>query len=112
MSDISDLDARLDAHLARLLAQDGLAERDAGFTLAVLNRVARRRMALDLASLGAVSLAVGGVAWAAAPSLVALAGPFGQSLAPAGAATVAALSIAALAVGLSPGLLRMTKVSF
>ena len=108
MSDTHDLDARL----ARLLGEDGLAERDAGFTLAVLNRLARRRMAVELAGLGAVSLAVGGVAWAAAPSLALLIGQFGHSLAPAGAVSVVALSIAALAVGLSPGLLRMTKVSF
>ncbi|MDB5457893.1 MAG: hypothetical protein JWP92_3478 [Caulobacter sp.] len=107
-ADRSDLDVRL----MRLLGEDGLAERDSGFTLAVMNRIARRRMVVDLASLGAVSLAVGGVAWAAAPSLALLAGQFGQSLAPAGAVTIVALSIAALAAGLSPSLNRMTKVSF
>jgi hypothetical protein len=107
-ADGSDLDARL----ARLLGEDGLAERDAGFTLAVMNRIARRRMAVDLASLGAVSLAVGGVAWAAAPSLALVADLFGQAVAPAGAVTLVALSIAALVAGLSPSLQRMTKVSF
>jgi len=56
-----------DATLKTLLAEDGLAERDPTFTYAVMQGVARRRLASDLFDLAPIALAVAGALWLLAP---------------------------------------------
>jgi hypothetical protein len=74
-----------DAMLKSLLAIDEPPARDAAFTVAVMQRVARRRLWIDMAMLAPVAIAVCVALWALAPSLtefaVNLVGPFAQGAA-------------------------------
>lgn len=72
-----------DAILRSLLAVDEPPARDVAFTLAVMERVERRRFWTEVAMMAPAVLAACLVLWALAPALTELAvrliGPFGQN---------------------------------
>jgi len=92
-----------DARLARLFAEDGLADRDPVFSTAVGEAIARRRLRQDLAWLLLVAGLATLVLWSLAPALMATLGPVAKSLAPA---LIAGVLLASLHAAVSPVLRR------
>jgi hypothetical protein len=87
---MTDADDRLKA----LFAQDLPRARDAAFSTAVMEEIARRRFLADLGVLSAVSVAGGAVLWSLWPSLAPMLANLSQGLVP----VVACLTLAATAV--------------
>jgi hypothetical protein len=84
--------------LAELWADDEPPMRDTAFSLAVMEAVAKRRFRRGLANLAAVTVAMGAVVWALAPSADAMSralaqAPVGDLLGPVAAAVFLAWSI-------------------
>lgn len=91
-----------DEQLKDLFAQDEPAARDPAFSMAVMEKVMRRRFQEDVALLSAASLAGGGALWALWPTLQPALTAISQDLAPA----VAALALAACAAMILGGRAR------
>jgi hypothetical protein len=94
---MTDVDAQLD----RLWFQDQAPARDAAFRLAIMDRIARRRLRLDLVTYGALATGLGATSWALAPLLA----EFGDRM--SGGLAVAALAAAVAGLSLV-GPLRST----
>ena len=61
-----------ESRLERFWREDGLADHDAAFTLAVMQRMARRRLKWGLAALAGVSAVASLVLWGLAPAFMML----------------------------------------
>ncbi|HET6970103.1 MAG TPA: hypothetical protein VFH92_03165 [Phenylobacterium sp.] len=88
-----------DARLKLLFAEDEPTPRDPAFSAAVMQRLERRRLGLDMAWLGGVAVLGGLVLWALWPSLQPMLAAFGQGLAPVAASLAVALTLLALLEG-------------
>jgi RsiW-degrading membrane proteinase PrsW (M82 family) len=74
--------------LARFWREDGLADHDGAFALAVAHGLARRRLRWNLIRLGGVMAVAAVMLWAMTPWLIGLAGRFADRMALLGPAAV------------------------
>lgn len=88
-----------DARLRALFAQDEPPARDPAFSTAVMEKVARRRFAVDIARLAGATALGGLVLWAVWPALAPILAGLGPDLMP----VAACLTLAAGAVLLAEG---------
>jgi hypothetical protein len=88
-----------DAHLKSLFAEDEPPARDPAFSAAVMEKVARRRLLLDVAQLTGVTALGGLVLWAVRPALQPLMVDAGAGLAPVAAAVTLAVTVMLLLDG-------------
>ena len=84
-----------DQDLARLWRDTEAPAHDLAFEAAVEEAIARRRLLIDMAGVGAAALAVGALVWALGPRLLATAGDLALGLESAGPLLAAVAAIGA-----------------
>ncbi len=89
---------RAEDRLARFWREDGLADHDGAFALAVAHGLARRRLRWNLVRLGGVMAVAAVMLWAMAPWLISLAGRFADRMALLGPVAVVAVVVVSVLV--------------